>query len=41
MKFIVRYIRFNPNDIKPFYEVYASIEASYIVLKDIDSLVEE
>ena len=41
MKFAARGTRFDPDNIKPFREVYASVEASCAVLKDMDSLVEE
>ena len=39
IRFIIKEIKFNFNNIKTFKEVYIIIKNSYIILKDIDDLI--
>jgi hypothetical protein len=41
MRFGAKTKKFDLNDIKTFEEIYRDIENSYIILRDIDDLVQE
>ena len=39
IRFVVKRVKFDPNNIKSFKEVYSTIKNSYTMLKDIDNLM--